>query len=374
MSSPTITSRHRALDLSLPNETLAAIFDDLAPPTLADIACVSRRFNGVAERILYSYINITDLLSESSPIPAKTLRCCQSILERPHLVETIKRLQIRWQGDFRTLSPQKLADACSEAGIALQSLTFLEALDIFLGPANLAVIPFQPIHAVERMVQRCQFPYLRYCSLGAEWAKGGQPYTDILPAFLALVPSLRRLKLSDHHTTMMLPPDALPALSYFRGSPETAAILLPGRPVQYLALIGQDSDVNRENLPKMAHTSVPLRSLDLSAMQVRPMLLRNISSHLSTIESLKVRLALRHTLHYAMSGITLLAGLSSVLSEFRHLVCFDLSPTEIDGTKQANFAEEASLCVEWSRACPTLKRIVFPSGTEWQLGEDGTWV
>ncbi|KAJ7442246.1 hypothetical protein FB451DRAFT_111055 [Mycena latifolia] len=366
--------RHRSLELSLPNETLAAIFDDLSPPILTDIARVSRRFNAVAERILYSSIAITDLLSQSSPVPAKTLRCCQSILERPHLVETIKRLQIRWQGDFRTLSPQNLAEACVEARIALQSLTFLEGLDIFLGPANLAIIPFHPIHAVERMVLGCQFPCLRYCSLGAEWAKGGQPYTDILPAFLTLVPALRRLKLSDHHTTMFLAPNALPALSYFRGSPDTAAILLPGRPVQHLALIGQDSDVDRENLPKMAHTSVPLRSLDLSAMQVRPILLRNISSYLSTIESLKVRLALRHTLHYALSGITLLAGLSSVLTEFHQLVCFDLSPTEIDGTKQANFAEEASLCAEWSRACPTLKRIMFPSGTEWQLADDGTWV
>ncbi|KAJ7155438.1 hypothetical protein C8R43DRAFT_1087519 [Mycena crocata] len=371
MSSST-SARQRAAELSLPNETLAAILDDLAPTALADITRVSRRFNAVAERILYSSILITDLLSESTPFPAKTLRCCQSILGRPHLVESIKRLQIRWQGDFRTLSSQRLAQACAEAGIALQSLTFLEGLDIFLGPANLAIVP-SPIHAIERIVQGCQFPCLRYCSLGAEWTKGVQPYTDILPAFLTLLPSLRRLRLSDHHASLILAPDALPSLSYFRGSPDTAAILLPGRPIQHLALIGQDSDVNRENLPKMAHTSVPLRSLDLSAMQVRPVLLRNISTYLSTLEILKVRLALRHTLHYALSGITLLAGLSSVLSEFRQLLCFDLSPTEIDGTKQANFAEEASLCAEWSRACPSLKRIVFPSGTEWQLAENGVW-
>jgi hypothetical protein len=301
--SSSAAAHQRALDLSLPNETLVTIFDGLAPPALADIARVSRRFNAVAERILYSGISITDLLSESSPTPAKTLRCSQSILRRPHLVEAMKRLQIRWQGDFRTLSPQDLAEACAEAGTALQSLTFLEGLDIFLGPANLAIIPFQPIHAVERMVQGCQFRHLRYCSLGAEWAKGAQPYTDVLPAFLTLVPLLQRLKLSDHHATLLLGPDALPCLSYFRGSPDTAAILLPGRPVQHLALIGQDCDVNRENLPKLAHTSVPLRFLDLSAMQVRPMLLRNISSYLSAIESLKVRLALRHTLHYSLSGI-----------------------------------------------------------------------
>ncbi|KAJ6607480.1 hypothetical protein B0H10DRAFT_550967 [Mycena sp. CBHHK59/15] len=372
MSYPT-SILHRTPDLSLPNETLVAIFDGLAPTVLADITRVSHRFNAVVERILYSCISLTDLLSESSPIPTRTLRCCDSIVRRPHLVDTIKRVQIRWQGDFRTLSPQHLVEACVDAGLALQRLTFLESLDIFLGPANLAITPFQPIHAIERMLGGCQFPYLRYCSLGAEWKKGVQPYTDVLPAFLTLAPSLRRLKLSDHHAALILAPDALPCLSYFRGSPDTAAILLPGRPVQSLALVGQDSDVNRENLPKMAHTSVPLRSLDLSAMQVRPILLRNISKYLTTIETLKVRLALRHTLHYALPGITLLAGLSSVLSEYHQLSCFDLSPTEIDGIKQANFAEELSLCTEWSRACRSLKRIIFPSGTEWQLANDGTW-
>ncbi|KAF7356619.1 F-box domain-containing protein [Mycena venus] len=374
MAFPATTS-HRTADLSLPNETLVSIFDGLEPTTLADISQVSRRFNAVAERILYSFICITDLLSASSPIPAKTLNCCQSIIRRPHLIETIKRLQIRWalQGDFRVLSPQALIEACAEAGVALQTLAFLEGLDIFLGPANLAITPSRPIHAIERIVHGCHFPSLRYCSFGAEWTKGVQPYTNILPEFLTLVPSLRQLKISDHHAALFLPANALPSLSYFRGSPDTAAILLPGRPVHHLALVGQDSDVNRENLPKMALTSVPLRSLDLSAMQVRPTLLRNIASYLAALESLKVRLALRHTLHYALSGITLLAGLSSVLSDFHHLVCFDLSPTEIDGTRQANFAEEAALCTAWVRACPTLKRIVFPSGTEWQLNEDGSW-
>ncbi|KAJ7224271.1 hypothetical protein GGX14DRAFT_424912 [Mycena pura] len=357
---------------SLPNETLVAIFDGLAPSVLGDIARVSRRFNAVAERMLYASISITDSLSASSPYPAKTLRCCRSMLSRPHLVEVIKRLQIRWQGDFRTLEPQDLVVACLQVGVAFRCLAFLEGLDIFLGPANRTVVPSQPIHAVERILQGCQFPYLRYCSLGAEWAKDVQPYTTILPAFLSLVPSLRQLKLSDNHAALILAPDALPSLSYFRGSPDTAAFLLPGRPVHHLALIGQDSDVNRENLPKIALTSVPLRSLDLSAMQVRPQLLRSISKYLPDIENLKVRLALRHTLHYSLSGSTLLAALSPALHDFHHLVSFDLSPTEINSIQQANFAEEATLCTEWLRACPTLRRIVFPSGTEWQLADDGT--
>ncbi|KAK6992200.1 F-box domain-containing protein [Favolaschia claudopus] len=377
MTLTTITSNPTGPDLGLPNETLVAIFDGLEPAVLADISRVSRRFNAVAERILYSYISITDLLSAASPIPAKTLRFCQSILRRSHLLEIIRRLQIRWilLGDFRVLSSQALAQACTEVGIALQTLSFLEGLDVFLGPANIAITPssLRPIHAIERLVLGCSFPYLIYCSLGCEWTKGVQSYTRILSEFLESVPSLRHLKLSDHPDGLLLHPHALPSLTYFRGSADTAAILLPGRPVQHLALVGQDSDVNRLNLPKMALTSVPLRFLDLSAMSIRPVLLRNIATQLVAVETLKIRLALRHTLHYALAGITLLAGLSSVLSDFHHLIRFDLSPTEVDGHRQPNFTEEATLCAMWLRACPTLKLIVFPSQTEWRLSGNGVW-
>ncbi|KAJ7623245.1 hypothetical protein FB45DRAFT_99894 [Roridomyces roridus] len=362
--------------MSLPNETLVAVLDGLPASVLADVARVSRRLNAVAERLLYSAISITDLLSGSSPVPARTLQCCRSILSRPHLVDTIKRLHIRWHGDFRSLSPHALAAACTNVGIALQTLVALEGLDIFLGPANLANVPHNPVHAIERILGSCALPSLRFCSLGAEWSKDVRPYTDILPAFLSTACRLTHLKLSDHHQPILaLSHGALPALFYFRGSPYTAASLLPGRPVQYLALIGQDSDVSPENLRQIALTSAPLRSLDLSAMQVRPILLRHISIHLAApLEILKVRLALRHTLHYALSGIALLAGLSSVLANFPHLLCFDLSPTEIDGGRQANLTEEASLCADWSRACPSLTRIVFPSGNQWRLAGDGSWV
>lgn len=295
----------------IPNETLSAIIEYLPPPTLAEISRVSHRFQAVAERHLYSSITICDTISAPSPSPWRTFRCCQSILQRVHFLDAVRKFHIRWQTDPR--SPVFTSDLTGETTVltgattalikVLHTLTLLESLEIFLGPANFATSDHPGVHVVEQLLDNCNFPHLRYCSLGAEWAKGLQTYTQVLDHFLISVPSLRHLKLSDHSTSLNLPPEALPSLSSFRGSANAAASILPGRPVQYLYLLGHDSDVNRDNLPRMAQTSVPLRCLDLSAMSVRPTLLRNVSNHLSTVEILKIRLALRHTLHFGFTGI-----------------------------------------------------------------------
>ncbi|KAH9479684.1 hypothetical protein JR316_0008279 [Psilocybe cubensis] len=413
----------------LPNETLSAIFHELPPSSLAAAARASVRFNAVAERILYSSIYIHDLL-----LPLRTLKWCAAMRTRPHLFESVKRLHIRWQhappdpasssSSVAPPGPSTAAigpehsrywiHACEQLALVLPLLTELESLDLFLGPANLAPYPAyddidpdadtEKIHAIERVVRGCSFPHLRACTLGADSAKGAQPYTRVLVDFLGALPALRHLRLSDlashhhqyeydyapphlqfAHTTLgagggggppnyyaartarldSLPSTALPLLTSFRGSADAAAALLPGRPVQFLALVGQDSDVTRENLPRLTQTSLPLRYLDLSAMSVRPVLLRNVSAWLPTVETLRVKLALRHTLHYSFSGIRILAGLSAVLAAFPHLTHLDLSPTGIDGVGRADAREEHAVCTEWARACPTLRRVVFPSGTEW---------
>ncbi|KAF8972673.1 hypothetical protein BDZ97DRAFT_850153 [Flammula alnicola] len=362
--------------MALPNETLTTVFNELPPSSLAIAARVSLRFNAVAERILYSSIYITDVLTENSPLPYKTLGWCDAMRRRAHLFESSRKLHIRWQVDSSSAPPSPyLANACEQLADVVRLLVALETLDLFLGPANL--IPgYQrpPMHAVERVIRDSRFSQLRSCALGAEGAKGAQPYTGILIAFLASLTHLRHLRLSDLHSALDVPADALQQLSSFRGSADAAASLLPGRPVQYLSLIGQDSDVNRDNLPRMTCTTVPLRYLDLSAMSVRPLLLRNISTYLPTVESLRVKLALRHTLHYSFSGIRILAGLSSVLNAFHQLSYLDLSPTGVDGVGRADSLEELALCREWSRACPSLRRIVFPSQAEWILDVNQVWM
>ncbi|KAH0582557.1 hypothetical protein H2248_010495 [Termitomyces sp. 'cryptogamus'] len=290
----------------LPNEILLTIFSCCYPNTLAIIARVSHHFRCIAERIMYSSISLNDTLSESSPQPWRTLRWCDSMLRRSYLFENTRKLQIRWHA-VNPGSPisNSLIPACTEISQTLRLLTFLESLELFLGPANFMVhAPTgSEMHTIEYVIRDSHLPRLRHCSLGADYIKGVQHYTSVLPVFLASTPALRHLKLPDHHTPLHLPPWAIPDLSSFRGAADAAATLLPGRPVQALALVGQDSDVTRENLPRMTLTALPLRYLDLSAMSVRPALLKNVSTHFPTVQRLRVRLALRHTLHYAFSGI-----------------------------------------------------------------------
>jgi hypothetical protein len=112
-------------------------------------------------------------------------------------------------------------------------------------------------------------------------------------------PSLLNLKLGDYHKPLRLQPSDVPLLRSFRGYPITAASLLPGRPVQALSLVRCEL-ATEQDLASITSGSSPLRSLDLSAVSVTPVLLRYLSRHLSHVEWLKVRLALRHTLHNAL--------------------------------------------------------------------------
>ena len=120
--------------------------------------------------------------------------------------------------------------------------------------------------------------------------------------FLHNHPGLLHLRIPDYHMPLQLAPSDLPALASFRGSPVAAASLLPGRPVQSLALVGYEF-VGEAALVALGTTSVPVAALDLTGMSVTPTLLRDIARALPAIRALRVRLALRHTLHYALSGI-----------------------------------------------------------------------
>ncbi|KAF5338651.1 hypothetical protein D9611_012794 [Ephemerocybe angulata] len=389
-------------DFQLPNEILVSIFAELSPPSLALVSRLSKRSNIVAERILYASIHITDFISPESPTPWKTYLWCESVLKRLNLVDTMRKVHIRWQSDSSPPPlPQYFIAFCERLGESLQYLHFLESLEIQLGPANrISPLSREPMHAVERILKRCRFPYLQSCSIGADYTKGAaQPYTHVLAAFLAHHPGLLHLKIPDFHAALNLPTTSLHQLSTFRGSPDTAASLLPGRSIQYLALNGADSDLIRV-LPMMSCTAVPILYLDLSSISARITLMRSVATYLPNIESLRVRLALRHTLHYSFTGITgtlvpslaasprsplaiaqkilttpsfmqrILTGLSAVLSAFTQLVLLDLSPTDVGGVGRADPSEELALCREWHRACPSLCRIIFPSETEFVLHHD----
>ncbi|KAI0057202.1 hypothetical protein BV25DRAFT_1909585 [Artomyces pyxidatus] len=356
---------------SLTAFTLNAIFEHLSPSTLAHVVLVCERWRAVAERLLYTSIVVSEILPRTSPthfksismspsIPARTLRCCETLSTYPHLAETVRRFHIRWQTESVESPAFLLFIAQNIVKTLLPTFVHLESLELALGLAD-----YFP--STRNFFNPFTLPALRSLSLHGI---GASP-----ELILRSHPDLLHFKLGDYIKPLSLAPDDIPCLSSFRGYPVTAASILPGRPVTGLSLVGYEF-VTEEDLARIASTSTPIRTLDLSGMSVTPTLLRDVSRHLPHVAHLKVRLALRHTLHFALSGIRLLAALTTVIGAFHSLQLLDLSPTSTvvgAGASDAVEAEEQQLCAAWVRACPSLRRIVFPSHTEWSLA-DGIWV
>ncbi|KAF9219753.1 hypothetical protein BS17DRAFT_882711 [Gyrodon lividus] len=365
---PSLTVVEQLWGSILPNETLTAILLGLSPAALTSTALVCRQWRVVAQWILYKNISISETLSASAPFPFNTSRCCQTIISHSHLASRLRKLHVRWMSDHGDHFDRRIEIVLTDLSRAINSASNLESLDISLD------LPSSPIHTTSTSLV---FPSgdvvlrsLRHVSLNAI----GDFTHNRLAQFLDKVPSIQHLRLPGYGGQMVLLANALPSLISFCGSPRAAATILPGRPVQSLALIGQEY-VTDIDLSRMAMTSIPLRHLDLSAMSATPILLRNVSRNLSMVESLKVKLALRHTLHFALSGIRLLAALSHLLRAFYRLSTLDLSPTHVDYTGLSNSAEELSLCQSWQSACPSLRRIIFPSQTEWGYHKEcHTWI
>ncbi|KAI0642329.1 hypothetical protein C8Q79DRAFT_246742 [Trametes meyenii] len=358
----------------LPNETLCTIFERLSPDSLCAVLRTSRRFYLVAERILYASISIVEALPRTAPTAHRTARLAETIIERQHLHEVVRRLSIRWQTetgprDEYISAAEPVLDVLHDA---LQKVTHIEHLELALGLAGGTL-------DARAILDNCSFPLLSVFSLSGVGRGSLSPKLSNVPAapiawFLEATPSIAQLRLLDCYETLALSPQALPRLAVFRGSAIAAASVLPGRPVQLLGLVGHEFITERD-LQLIAQASAPVRYLDLSMMSVTPILLRDISRHLRAVEVLRVKLALRHTLHFALSGISLLAGLSTVLGAFPALHTLDLSPTPVDGIARGNALEESALCTTWARACPALRSVVFPSHTEWRRdGIADIWV
>ncbi|KAH9931809.1 uncharacterized protein B0H18DRAFT_1116070 [Fomitopsis serialis] len=373
--------------MDLPVETLYAIFDHLQPRPgeLAQVARVCQRFRVIAERILYAHIFIQEGLPRSSPFPHRVHRCCDTLLARPDLHDVVRRLTVRWQTDpsARDQYEPFVQPVLLSLNRTLRFLTQLESLDLALGLVGVSV-------SVRSVLSGCYFPGLRLFALYGI-GPGSIPVKDcpdalVLQHFLSATRTLEHLVLGDHYAALALAPHDLPLLAAFKGTATAAASIVPGRAVTHLTLVGQDQFPPRL-LAELAFGREPIRTLDLSAVSVTPNTLKAISCYLSGVVDLKIRFALRHTLHHSFTGITLtllfalcplhtpvplplllqsiLAGLCPVLAAFPVLRLLDLSATPALNDGLGSSLEEVNLCQMWGRSCPSLRAIVFPSKTEW---------
>lgn len=315
---------------SLPNETLTSIFENLQACDLVPVLQASDRFRLVAERVLYTNIFILDQLTRVETTPTKSLTFCDTLTRRKHLTDVPRKLGIRWTIDGGSSADdyiEGIQPALLALNRALYALPQLETLELALGLSGAGI-------SVPTVLESCTFPALRIFALsgigrGLPPLKG--PLYQVPPSatststsdpadsptsssasaarppltiehFLIATPSIQHLRLADHYGPLRLPHSALPQLFSFRGHPMAAASVCPGRAIQRLALVGGDY-IAPADIAAIAQTSTQIVMLDLSSMSVTPSLLQALSQQINCVVTLRVRLALRHTLHFALSGI-----------------------------------------------------------------------
>lgn len=312
---------------NLPNEILTEILSFLPVASLQQSLLMSHRFRALTELLLYTSVSIQEavqLTGSQDGGPYKTWRWCRTILERPHLVHCVKSLTIKWFADHHARRtnqhpyyprPAHPTTATSTGDIDLEpifvelatilpNLTLLESLELQL-PTPVSRNAGSENHLVlgNRLLRPTSFPNLTHLAISGLVP----PPQFFLPTSC---PSLTTLRISDiHELPYPFPYDALPNLSSFRGSPAAAAAILPGRPVRSLGLVGPEylrvaewegiSQV--QAIEDQAYRGI--ETLDLSGMSVTPNLLRDVARWVPTVKDLKIRLALRHTLHHALGGI-----------------------------------------------------------------------
>lgn len=275
---------------SLPNETLTTVFEYLRSDNLVSLTRVCRRFQGISERLLYSNIVITENIhcdSDGYLSPRQTEGCCTAVLLRPYLATNTKKISIRWQ-----YNPGRVQDDDNQlAPSVVPGLRYLLRSAHSLETLELHLVGYEGNWY--DLLDGCSFK-LRCMALNG-------PVNAPVEWFISTQPNIIHLHLGDHHLPLHLSPHDLPSLETFRGDAQTAASILPGRPVHGLALSGREP--SEESLIAFAHTRLPIRRLDLGSISITPMQLLTISKHLPALKSLRMRLALRHTLHFTFSGM-----------------------------------------------------------------------
>ncbi len=133
------------------------IFSFLSQDDLTKVALVSYWFNAIAERVLYSSIDIDEEVAEDSDIPKQTLGWCDA-MKRNQLYDVPRKLSISWQ--INIVKSETLPHSCSLVSDNIRRLTLLDTLELSMGPSSKSTTP-----AMELIIRDLRLPNLRHCLL-----------------------------------------------------------------------------------------------------------------------------------------------------------------------------------------------------------------
>lgn len=288
---------------------------------------------------------------------------CPSSLHSHHTQHHQNRAMSDGSGGERTGPPTIDPSFATTLHILLVSLSHLKHLELHLSglPNSRKDFGFSFPSLLEgasfplrRLSLTCPPPPLSYLPTTIysyfSTSSGASPFPSpvsppiSLESILRSLPTLTHLHLPAHYPLLVgLTPSDLPVLQSFRGSIRCAASVIPGRPVSdlslclssdletisglstglgyyggfglphvsYPELTGGSPSIEQDPLSFLLLGSSPVRKLDLSAMSVTPTQLLFLSKYFGRdLEVLRMKLALRHTLHFTFSGMVSLLSLS----------------------------------------------------------------
>lgn len=227
--------------LLLPVETIDLIFQDSPISALPYISRVNRQFHGIAVRILYRTISLSN--SSHSEIE-KCIRCLRSLKQSSSLASLCHTFELRWP----SLVLWPTLNFYRAVSQALRNLTSITSLSLEVAQ----------IHSPPSW-------FLVDCTFALQTFTTTIPCSPTLAEFLETQSTITELDLLGHGNDLPLTPSALPRLTELRtvhSDPMMTSSLLRDRPVLCVSLQLME-ETTAEILPLLHTTSTPIERLSL---------------------------------------------------------------------------------------------------------------
>ncbi|KAJ7244416.1 hypothetical protein B0H12DRAFT_808538 [Mycena haematopus] len=331
---------------SLPNELIHTIAGHCRSTDLLNFCQTSRRIHGICLQWIYRTIRLLDV--------DQVIKCCQTIILRPHAAAAVRSLQIACfpRFGFKTFY--------STIERAIPRLT------------NVQVLRISNSRTIFRLFCHMHFPRLSECAVPSSRAivpflKKNPTITTlhVLPCLEGLG-SINGLYDADaaFEFTSPLEPIHMPNLEAFVGPINIACSVIPqSRACRITIYWGTDPIMTfSEGLAVLARSKVDIIELNNLICNWDGALLFAIAEHLPRVQ----RLLFRNLMDYDDEE-DFMNSIEQTLPSLHFLETMDLLEGFRDGSNVDALDDEFTIVRRWTTASPRLCHVGFPSNNTWGI-------